>query len=507
MWEGLDLNKFVVFLAALLCVGILCACGDGASDDASSGTAVIDSIIDDSGSAEVDTDENDITNAVPDDTGNIDALARELIADISNGLHFSKQISYIKSAEWLNDSTGYITKDEYIPSSDETEILLMPGTDFTITEKTIDCSSGGTIQKSNIWLAQILYVPKESFPDETELPHDDMAWLNEKIFRIQKPESLYYYVLTNLGDDTYDCVLYFVVRIDEPSDMAAVTALVDHLFLSMTIRQIPLVLYNDNDVCVLQYDHETLWIVPADGKAWILNDYTSDADFFVDYIVSPLEDGLISLTVYDRPNSYAIVLDPDSQTVIDEHMSIPELAQYLGQDSDYIDCVYKQYCDGATAYFLYDDRIVKAGVYLDESYETVTPLLYTKKPEGEALEEFYQTITQAIIYLDPNARSYTDYFMLPDGKSYHIAESSPFSRYDSYKYYLSCIFTDDSTELLMNWSTAQGDPYIVRTADDYIYFLATFERGELVCDIEDMILVDDDGVWKCDLVESLKQTE
>lgn len=139
MWEGLDLNKFVVFLAALLCVGILCACGDGASDDASSGTAVIDSIIDDSGSAEVDTDENDITNAVPDDTGNIDALARELIADISNGLHFSKQISYIKSTAWLNDSTGYITKDEYISSSDETEILLLPGTDFTITEKTIDC--------------------------------------------------------------------------------------------------------------------------------------------------------------------------------------------------------------------------------------------------------------------------------------------------------------------------------------------------------------------------------
>ena len=90
MWEGLDLNKFVVFLAALLCAGILCACGDGVTDDASSGTAVIDSIIDDSGSTEADTDENETTNAVPDDTGNIDATARELIADISNGLHFSK---------------------------------------------------------------------------------------------------------------------------------------------------------------------------------------------------------------------------------------------------------------------------------------------------------------------------------------------------------------------------------------------------------------------------------
>ena len=370
------MNKLVLLIAALLCAGILCACGDGAPDDASSGTAVIDSIMDDDRSAQTaaDTDENGTTIAVPDDT-NTDASARDVIADISDGLHFSKQISYIKSTAWLNDSTGYITKDEYIPSSDETEILLMPGTDFTITEKTIDCSSGGTIQKSNIWLAQILYVPKESFPDETELPHDDMAWLNEKIFRIQKPESLYYYVLTNLGDDTYDCVLYFVVHIDEPSDMAAVTDLVDHLFLSMTIRQIPLVLYNDDDVCVLQYDHETLWIVPADGKAWILNDYTSDADFFVDYIVSPIEDELISLTVYDRPNSYAIVLDPDSQTVIDEHMSIPELAEYLGQDSDYIDCVYKQYCDGTVAYFLYDDRIVKAGVYSGESYETVTSLL------------------------------------------------------------------------------------------------------------------------------------
>ena len=495
------MNKFVLLTAALLCAGILCACGDGASDDASSGTAVIDSIIDDSGSAKADTDENETTIAVPDDAGNIDATARELIADISNGLHFFFFFSYIKSAEWLNDSTGYIINDEYIPSSDETEILLLPGPDFTITEKTIDCSNGGTIQKSNIWLAQILYVPKESFPDETELPHDDMAWLNEKIFRIQKPESLYYYVLTDLGDDTYDCVLYFVVRTDGLSDMTAVTALVDHLFLSMTIRQIPLVLYNDDDVCVLQYDHETLWIVPADGKAWILNDYTSDADFFV----SPIEDELISLTVYDRPNSYAIVLDPDSQAVIDEHMSIPELAEYLGQDSDYIDCVYKQYYDGATAYFLYDDRIVKAGVYGGEFYETVTPLLHTEKPEGEALEQFSQTITQAIVYLDPNARSYTDYFMLPDGKSYHIAESSPFSRYDSYKYYLSCLFTEDSTELLMNWSTAQRDPYIIRTADDYIYFLATFERGELVCDIEDMVLVENGGVWKCDLVESLKQ--
>ena len=246
------MNKFVLLTAALLCAGILCACVDGAPDDAPSSTAVIDSIIDDDRSAQTaaDTDENETTIAVPDDTGNIDATARELIADISNGLHFSKQISYIKSAEWLNDSTGYITNDEYIPSSDETEILLLPGPDFTITEKTIDCSSGGTIQKSNIWLAQILYVPKESFPDEAELPHDDMAWLNEKIFRIQKPESLYYYVLTDLGDDTYDCVLYFVVRIDEPSDMAAATDLVDHLFLSMTIRQIPLVLYNDDDVCV-----------------------------------------------------------------------------------------------------------------------------------------------------------------------------------------------------------------------------------------------------------------
>ena len=238
MWEGLDLNKFAVFLAALLCAGILCACGDGAPDDAPSSTAVIDSIIDDDRSAQTaaDTDENETTIAVPDDTGNIDAPARELIADISNGLHFSKQISYIKSAEWLNDSTGYITKDEYIPSSDEVEILLIPGTDFTITEKTIDCSNGESIRKSNISLVQLLYVPKESFPDETELPHDDMAWLNEKIFRIQKPESLYYYVLTDLGDDTYDCVLYFVVHIDEP--LAAVTALVDHLFLSMTIRQI-----------------------------------------------------------------------------------------------------------------------------------------------------------------------------------------------------------------------------------------------------------------------------
>ena len=498
------MDRLVLLITALLCAGILCACGDGAPDDAPSSTAVIDSIMDDDRSAQTaaDTDENETTIAVPDDTGHIDATARELIADISNGLHFSKQISYIKSTAWLNDSTGYITKDEYIPSSDETEILLLPGTDFTITEKTIDCSNGESIRKSSIWLSQLLYVPKESFPDETELPHDDMACLNEKIFRIQKPESLCYYVLTDLGDDTYDCVLYFVVRIDKPSDMAAVTDLVDHLFLSIIIRQIPLVLYNDNNVCVLQYDHETLWIVPADGKAWILNDYTSDADFFV----SPIEDGLISLTVYDRPNSYAITVDSESQTVIDDHVSIPELAEYLGQDSDYIDCVYKQYCDSAVAYFLYDDRIVKAGVYLGESYETVTPLLYTKKPEGEALEQFYRTITQAIIYLDPNARSYTDYIMLPDGKSYHIAESSPFSRYDSYKYYLSCLFTEESTELLMNWSTVQGDPYIVRTADDYIYFLATFERGELVCDIEDMILVENDGVWKCDLVESLKQT-
>lgn len=186
------MDKLVLLTAALLWVGLLCACGDGVMDDASSGTAVIDSIIDDSGSAEADTDENETTIAVPDDTGNIDATARELIADISNGLHFSKQISYIKSAEWLNDSTGYITKEEYISSSDETEILLMPGADFTITEKTIDCSSGGTIRKSNIWLAQILYVPKESFPDETELPHDDMTWLNERIFRIR---SLKVYII------------------------------------------------------------------------------------------------------------------------------------------------------------------------------------------------------------------------------------------------------------------------------------------------------------------------
>ena len=92
------MNKFVVFLAVLLCVGILCACGDGAPDDAPSTTAVIDSIdsivsiIDDDRSSQTaaDTDENETTNAVPDDTGNIDATARELIADISNGLHFSK---------------------------------------------------------------------------------------------------------------------------------------------------------------------------------------------------------------------------------------------------------------------------------------------------------------------------------------------------------------------------------------------------------------------------------
>ena len=40
-------------------------------------------------------------------------------------------------------------------------------------------------------------------------------------------------------------------------------------------------------------------------------------------------------------------------------------------------------------------------------------------------------------------------------------------------------------------------------------FLLVKKRGELVlvCDIEDMILVENDGVWKCDLVETLKQAK
>ena len=78
------MDKLVLLTVALLCAGILCACGDGAPDDAPSSTAVIDSIMDDDRSSQTaaDTDENETTIAVPDDTENIDATARELIADI-----------------------------------------------------------------------------------------------------------------------------------------------------------------------------------------------------------------------------------------------------------------------------------------------------------------------------------------------------------------------------------------------------------------------------------------
>lgn len=430
------------------------------------------------------------------DNGISTEKADELVAKLSEGIYFTCTSSYISSSEWSRDLIGYVS-DESVPSSDKLGVVCIPDAYWTIEGKMINGSGGESIRKNNIDLVQILFIPKGSFCISDDTSDGRYVMLNETILRVESHGDPLYYILVDSDDDEYDCVLYFSVQNAQTEGFADY----DRLFTSFTFEQIPVRVYRDDSLHIFQYDHETLWMIPFSGEPWVLSGYGSDTDIQV----RKSEGGLIILNLYDRPNHYEIAVDPVTRSVYDEHMSDQALAEHLGQSPDYIDQISFQYYggDSASAYYLYSDKIVYASLLRGKPYKKTEFLLHTDKPEGDEFDEFNEQIIQAIIYPDPNTWSYSDYFALDGGKYYHIAEKAPFSRYDSYRYYLSCLFTDESVDFLLSWTTDDSTKYLT-IIDDHLYFYGTMERSDIVPDKNEVVLAEVDGGWKCDLIGSLK---
>ena len=112
MWEGLDLNKFVVFLAALLCAGILCACGG--KDKIS------------------DSETNNISCAVPEEVASCEP------GDVTSYVPVESypDIQFNFSFVWQGDYY-YLIFDDYeivIPTSEHELYVLMVNGNFIPTE-------------------------------------------------------------------------------------------------------------------------------------------------------------------------------------------------------------------------------------------------------------------------------------------------------------------------------------------------------------------------------------
>ena len=105
MWEGLDLNKFAVFLAVLFCMGIFCACEDSAEIP------------------EVET--NKTSEAVPDDV--TFCVPEQSYPDIQFNFSFV----------WQGDNYYLIFDDTYeiiIPTTEHELYVLMVNGNFIVTE-------------------------------------------------------------------------------------------------------------------------------------------------------------------------------------------------------------------------------------------------------------------------------------------------------------------------------------------------------------------------------------
>lgn len=113
MWEGLDLNKFVVFLAALLCAGILCACGG--KDKIS------------------DSETNNISCAVPEEVASCEP------GDVTSYVPVESypDIQFNFSFVWQGDNYYLIFDDTYeiiIPTTEHELYVLMVNGNFIVKE-------------------------------------------------------------------------------------------------------------------------------------------------------------------------------------------------------------------------------------------------------------------------------------------------------------------------------------------------------------------------------------
>ena len=373
---------------------------------------------------------------------------------------------------------------------------------------------GTSVRRNDFDFMCYIYIPKGSFnpekyreviPDFTCVSDRLWVWCEDRIDFTQ----MYFLLPTESDSDEYDCFLHgFYTAKTAAEDMSIIYSLI----LNMEFEAVPKRIHRDDYCVVYQLDYDSLMIVPKRGDAFIIDDYSSDQDFKV----SGNADGILNITVFDEPNSYQIGVDIATHEITDNHRDADGVVEYLQADEDFISCTYDQYTDGSVvAYFLYPDRTVehRKGYDFDEYNET--RLLYPEKPRGMELYNFYLAVDKAVRFED--ITSYYHHYTLSKQECLHsyiencyLAEKRGFYTKDDYIYYLSCLLTSESVEFLANCrckSYGVELPYTVTGDDGMLYFLSPEWVDNLIFDMDELVIVYEDGYWKCDLMAMIRNRE
>ena len=376
------------------------------------------------------------------------------------------------------------------------------------------CSDGTSVRRNDFDFRSYIYIPKGSFnpekyreviPDFTCVSDRLWVWCESHIDFTQ----MHFLLPTESDSEVYDCFLYgFYTAKTAAEDMSIIYSLI----LNMEFEAVPKRIHRDDYCVVYQLDYDSLMMVPKRGEAFIISGYTSDQDFKV----SGNADGRLNITVFEEPNSYQIGVDIAAHEITDNHRDADGVVEYLQADEGFISCTYDQYADGSVvAYFLYPDRTVehRKGYDFDEYNEI--RLLYPKKPQGMELYDFYLAVDKAVRFED--ITSYYHHYTLSKQEcphsyieNYYLAEKRGFYTKDDYKYYLSCLLTSESVEFLANRrckSYGVELPYTITGDDGMLYFLSPEWVDNLIFDMDELVIVYEDGYWKCDLMAMIRNRE
>lgn len=349
------------------------------------------------------------------------------------------------------------------------------------------------------------YVPKSSFSQKTLDTGDfDATWLNENVLRLtsERPymegnqekirREIMYLIAADLGDEAHDCVISMLLDTMYYADEVSVA---DELVGSLVFSRCMKKLVTIDKTTIYQRNYDTLVVVASGAEPWVIDGYHSDGGFEAAFENGILED--LNVRVYECPNTYEITLDPQTRTITDTHLSEDEIVRKLGVEDGYISCRYDQTADGRVrATFLYDDRLLVINETQTYPPNCDIALLCGDEPVGETRKNFLEMAKAAAAYGYAPSKS-NHWTIHKTGVTYYLNVDSACYTYDSFRQYLSCIFTNDSVEYILTRKYINDMPCVIKNDNGMLYVLSDLVNP----DIDKMTLVCEDGYWKWDYSE------
>mgnify|MGYP005797319771 FL=1 len=424
--------------------------------------------------------------------------------------HYNTSIYYASDDDWQqNICNNFNEHFNDIMEATSCNVLLSGGWEFQDEYPFgyfVNEERGVKIRTNEVDFSLIYYVPVGSFNKQgIDLENQksermkeiiDSGWIDEQLLYVEyidkytdETKTKYLMVIDELSDDENDCLVY----VDVDSDYAAdVLDLIESMELIRSYRKETA---NEN-ASVYKYDDTTLLFVLNDGRGWLYSNERFGYGVQASRLQSGKRLGLFEVTVYDVPYVYTELVDPITRDIIDDHPSEAELARIVGI-SDYRAFYGFEFADNTIyTYFMTEDsllhyKIDACGEIFDSTRDKFRFDSELTEDERRAM---YDEVIKALGFQTGAAQHYG----FARGKSlYFVVERSAMYRYDDFCYYLSSLFTEESVDMILNFTDTYGNPTYVR-GDDGLLYISLYIENALPSYDEFDVVWEDDG-WKCAL--------